>query len=225
MPLVRPPQGGQVTYAAARVRNINRCSVQFRGRFRDPATGNELGFDGRSADLVVGADGWGRPDVTQVSNLANIALCPDNDPTRDNQGKPAILEMAIADQHGHGVTVSQSVVPTCTSLGCGDARAVRVRVQPPASGGHGCAPPPTAGRSSRAYTACGRCRATALGGVGIADARRGRAAVVDRHCRLEVQAAPSASLDLQSGVAGVVSQQSVTSQTAPLEHGWLSCAG
>ncbi|MGZ3443411.1 MAG: hypothetical protein ACXVDD_28010 [Polyangia bacterium] len=116
VPLVRPPQGGQVTYAAARVRNVNRCSVQFRGRFRDPATGNELGFDGRSADLVVGADGWGRPDVSQVSNLANIALCPDNDPTRDNVGKPALLEMAVADQHGHSVTVTQSVVPTCTAL-------------------------------------------------------------------------------------------------------------
>lgn len=116
VPLVRPPQGGQVTYAAARVRNINRCSVQFRGRFRDPTTNNELGFDGRGADLIVGDDGWGRPDVTQVSDLANIPLCPDNDPTRDNQGQPALLEIAVADQHGHSVTVSKMVVPTCTAI-------------------------------------------------------------------------------------------------------------
>jgi hypothetical protein len=116
VPLVRPPQGGQVTYAAARVRNINRCSVQFRGRFRDPTTHNELGFDGRSADLIVGSDGWGRPDVTQLSNLTNVALCPDNEPTRDNVGTPALLEMAIADQKGHSLTVTQSVVPTCTGL-------------------------------------------------------------------------------------------------------------
>ena len=115
VPLVRPPQGGQVTYAAARVRNMNRCAVQFRGRFRDPTTMAELGFDGRNADLVVGADGWGRPDVTHLSNLANIPLCPDNDPVRDNQGTPALLEIQIADQKGHSVTASLMVVPTCTS--------------------------------------------------------------------------------------------------------------
>ena len=115
VPLVRPPQGGQVTYAAARLRNINRCAVQFRGRFRDPTTMAELGFDGRSADLVVGDDGWGRPDATHLSNLANIPLCPDNDPKRDNQGTPALLELQITDQHGHTVTQSVQVVPTCTS--------------------------------------------------------------------------------------------------------------
>jgi hypothetical protein len=115
VPLVRPPQGGQVTYAAARVRNMNRCAVQFRGRFRDPTTMAELGFDGRSADLIVDADGWGRPDVTHLSNLANIALCPDNDPTRDNEGKPALLEITSTDQHGHSVMMTATVVPTCTS--------------------------------------------------------------------------------------------------------------
>jgi hypothetical protein len=115
VPLVRPPQGGQVTYAAARVRNVYRCAIHFRGRFRDPTTHNELGFDGRSADLVVGADGWGQPDVSHLSNLANIPLCPDNDPKRDNQGAPAILELEITDSHARTVTVAQSVVPTCSS--------------------------------------------------------------------------------------------------------------
>ena len=115
VPLVRPPQGGQVTYAAARIRNMNRCAVQFRGRFRDPTTMAELGFDGRSADLVVGADGWGRPDATHLSNLANIPLCPDNSPTRDNQGTPALLEIQMTDQHAHTVTQTVQVVPTCTS--------------------------------------------------------------------------------------------------------------
>ena len=115
VPLVRPPQGGQVTFAAARVRNMNRCGVQFRGRFRDPTTGNELGFDGRNADLVVGADGWGRPDVAFLSNLANIPLCPDFDPVRDMVGVTATLEMSVDDQHGHSTKVSAPVVPTCTA--------------------------------------------------------------------------------------------------------------
>lgn len=115
VPLERPPQGGQVTYAAARVRNMNRCNVKFEGRFRDPTTMDELAFDGRSATLDVGADGWGRPDATQVANLTNIPLCPDNDPSRDNVGQPAILEMKVTDLDGHTVTVSQMVVPACAS--------------------------------------------------------------------------------------------------------------
>ncbi len=115
VPLERPPQGGQVPYAAARVRNMNRCNVTVQGRFRDPTTMDELGFDKRSTDLVVGADGWGRPDVTEIANLANIPLCPDNDPVRDNVGQPAILEMVITDMDGHSVTLSPTVTPTCGS--------------------------------------------------------------------------------------------------------------
>ena len=115
VPLVRPPQGGQVTYAAVRVRNVNRCAVSLAGRFRDPTSMAELGFDRRTVDLVAGADGWGRPDVTHLSNLANIPLCPDNSPTRDNQGAPAVLELQLTDQHAHTVTQTVSVVPTCTS--------------------------------------------------------------------------------------------------------------
>ena len=53
--------------------------------------------------------------MTHLSNLANIPLCPDNDPVRDNQGTPALLEIQIADQKGHSVTASLMVVPTCTS--------------------------------------------------------------------------------------------------------------
>lgn len=114
-PVVRPPQGGQVTYAAARVRNMNRCNVQFRGSYRDPTTNNELGFDGRGTNLIVGDDGWGRPDPAQLSTLANIPLCPDNDPMRDYQGQPAILQMVVQDQHGHALTLRKTVTPTCTA--------------------------------------------------------------------------------------------------------------
>lgn len=115
VPLVRPPQGGQVTYAGARLRNLNRCHVQFRGRYRDPTTMMELAFDGRNVDLVVGDDGWGRPDATNPANFANIAPCPDPFTDRDIQGTTALLEMAVEDQHGHSLTLSVPVVPTCTA--------------------------------------------------------------------------------------------------------------
>jgi hypothetical protein len=113
VPLVRPPQGGQVTYAAARVRNVNRCHVQFRGRYRDPTSGDELGFDGRTLDLVVGDDGWGRPDARNPANFDNIAPCPDPFTDRDIQGTTALLEITIVDAKGRTLTLSQPVVPTC----------------------------------------------------------------------------------------------------------------
>jgi len=113
VPLERPPQGGQVTYAAARIKNMSSCGVMFRGRYRDPASGHELGFDGRNADLVVGADGWAQPDAHLLSNFANIAPCPDYDPMRDIQGTPALLEVAVSDQDGRKITVTQTVTPTC----------------------------------------------------------------------------------------------------------------
>jgi hypothetical protein len=116
VPLSRPPQGGWVTYAAVRVRNMNRCAVQFRGSYRDPTSGNELAFDGRGANLIVGSDGWGRPDVAQLSSLANIAPCPDNDMTRDFQGNPAILQIVVQDQHAHQLTLQKRVIPTCTAI-------------------------------------------------------------------------------------------------------------
>ena len=49
---------------------------------------DELGFDGRNTDLVVGSRRLAaHPDAAQLSNLPNIPLCPDNDPTRDNRGR------------------------------------------------------------------------------------------------------------------------------------------
>jgi len=113
VPLERPPQGGHVTYAAARVRNMSTCRVQIRGRYRDPTNGNELAFDGRSADLAVDTDGWARPGANALSAFANIAPCPDYDPVRDFVGTTATLEVTVTDGDGRTVMVSQPVVPSC----------------------------------------------------------------------------------------------------------------
>jgi hypothetical protein len=139
VPLVRPPQGGQVTYAAARVRNLSTCGLQFRGRYRNPDNRNEIAFDGRSATVHVDSDGWARPDPSQLSDFANIPPCPDYDPARDVHGTPALLEMTVTDRDKRSVTVTRTVVPTCTGSD-GQARALcececsRL----PASGEHNC---------------------------------------------------------------------------------------
>jgi hypothetical protein len=112
VPLVTPPQGGKVTYTTARVRNLDSCGVSFKGRYRDPATGVEIGFDGRTADLVIGADGWGRVDPTANAAFTNIPACPDYGP-QDVQGRTLLLELVVTDRSGRTVTVSHRVVPTC----------------------------------------------------------------------------------------------------------------
>jgi hypothetical protein len=112
VPLVQPPQGGEVTYATARVRNLNSCHVTFNGRFSDPVTNAEIGFDGRSINLVVGSDGWGRADIAQNASFSNIPACPDYS-AQDVQGRSLILEMYVRDSTGRNTVVSHRVVPTC----------------------------------------------------------------------------------------------------------------
>jgi hypothetical protein len=112
VPLVAPPQGGDVTYASARVRNLNSCDVTFRGRLSDPVTNDELGFESRSANLVVGSDGWGRVPLPVTSYFTNIPLCPDNNGF-DLQGRAATLTVTVEDKHGLTASASQPVVPTC----------------------------------------------------------------------------------------------------------------
>jgi hypothetical protein len=139
VPLVRPPQGGQVTYAAARVRNLSTCGLQFRGRYRNPDNGFEIAFDQRSANVIIDSDGWARPDASELSEFANIPPCPDYDPARDVHGTPTVLEMTVRDADQRSVTVMHTVVPTCVP---GDAQAEALCVcecsRLPASGLHNC---------------------------------------------------------------------------------------
>jgi hypothetical protein len=111
IPLEPPPQGGYVMYIAARVLNMDAC-VQFSGKLTDPATGNEAGFDARSATLVVHDDGWGWPDPRSNSNLSNVNGCPDYS-ARDVEGQSYTLDMTVTDKDGRRAAVTLPIVPTC----------------------------------------------------------------------------------------------------------------
>jgi hypothetical protein len=112
IPLEPPPQGGYVMYIAARVRNMNGCGIEFRGRLLNPDNGVEIGFDARSANLVVGADGWGRPDPQNNANLSNVNGCPDYTP-RDVHALPHTLELTVVDRDRRTLTLRHTIVPTC----------------------------------------------------------------------------------------------------------------
>ncbi len=112
LPLEPPPQGGYVIYVAARVRNMDGCALQFRGRLRDADTHDEVGYDARSSNLVVRADGYGYPEANN-SDVSNVNGCPQVSP-KDVQGKTYDLEMTVVDQDGRTVVVVKPVVPTCS---------------------------------------------------------------------------------------------------------------
>ena len=186
VPLVRPPQGGEVTFVAARVRNFNRCSVQFAARFRDPATSVELAFDRRSTDLVVGADGWGRPDVITGVEPGERAPVP-------GQRSDGRLSRDAGDPRGHGV---RSTRPQRDGLAvggadlhgarCGGARGLCLRVQPPpARRARMCSfarrrRHPDAAARTRAT--CGRRRAPRSARSGCRRAAQPALQSFDRHC-------------------------------------------
>ena len=112
IPLEPPPQGGYVFYVGAKVRNVDACGIQLAGTLRDPDSGDRIGYDARTTDLLLTADGWGQPDPGNNANVANVNGCPDYG-AKDVQGKPYQLEMYATDRSGRTAKVTASVVPTC----------------------------------------------------------------------------------------------------------------
>ncbi|HEY7954040.1 MAG TPA: hypothetical protein VII38_02070 [Polyangia bacterium] len=113
LPLEPPPQGGYVMYVGAKVRNVEGCGLQFSATMYDQMTGAQVGFDARSTDLTVGADGWGYPQSNN-SNVSNVNGCPQVS-TKDVQGVTYNLRMIVTDKRGRSVTIDHPIVPTCAA--------------------------------------------------------------------------------------------------------------
>jgi hypothetical protein len=112
IPMEPPPQGGYVMYIGAAARNLDSCNVNLAGTLRDPVSGNELGFDARDTNLVVGSDGWGRSDASNNSNESNVNACPDYT-TVDHVNATFDLEMKVTDRKGRTASVTHSVKLVC----------------------------------------------------------------------------------------------------------------
>jgi hypothetical protein len=115
VPLEPPPQGGYVMYVGAQVRNLDACGAEIRGSLRDPVTDDEIGFDARTTNLVLGADGWGRPDPSNNSNVSNVNGCPDYT-AKDVQNQPYNLRVTVVDRSGRSGSVTLPIRPTCDQI-------------------------------------------------------------------------------------------------------------
>jgi len=112
VPLVAPPQGGWIVLIGARARNLDGCQVTLTTALVDACDGTILNLDVRPTVLDAGADGWGTSSVTTFGNLP---VCPTLTSTRDLNGQPYIVQVAIEDVNGQKASTSMTIVPTCGS--------------------------------------------------------------------------------------------------------------
>jgi hypothetical protein len=122
VPLVEPPQGGEVVFVGMRARNVDACGVTVAAVLRDPASGAAVGSGKRVIDLRgVTGDGWAQPGSPEdIGSFANVAVCPSASATRDVAEQRYSLEVALLDRSGRGATTAVAVVPYCSEAGLYD---------------------------------------------------------------------------------------------------------
>jgi hypothetical protein len=77
LPLVTPPQGGHVSFVAARARNVDPCRVHISATLRSSRTTLIIAEESRDITLTPQPDGGAQPNSADISNDANVPLCPD----------------------------------------------------------------------------------------------------------------------------------------------------
>jgi hypothetical protein len=118
IPLVEPPQGGQVIFVGPRARNLDGCSLTVKATIADPGSGAVLGADERIVDLTVGPDGWAAPPSgAPISSFANVPVCP-SAASQEVDGRSWRLVVTVTDRNQRTATLSTTVVPTCGDALC-----------------------------------------------------------------------------------------------------------
>ncbi len=114
IPLIEPPQGGQVSFVGVRAKNLDACGVVITATLRDPCTGSVIGVEARPVDLSATSSGWGEPSVpSDITSFANVPLCPSPAATRDIHGQRYVLEVDVRDRQKRTARAVLPVVPTC----------------------------------------------------------------------------------------------------------------
>lgn len=120
-----PPQGGRVSFAGVRARNIDACGVQLTGALRDPLS-KQLRLDARTVNLRKEPDGWattGRGAETDIGSsdaigdYSNMPLCPNQWADQDVFDKTFELEVLVKDRRQKTATKKINVTPRCAEPG------------------------------------------------------------------------------------------------------------
>jgi hypothetical protein len=114
VPLLTPPQGGKVIYVGARGKNVDLCGASLQAALRDPCTDRVLGIERRPIAWRLADDGFAEPAQPQeISDYANLPLCPNAGSSEDLDGHPAQLEIRFYEPGGRVTERILSITPTC----------------------------------------------------------------------------------------------------------------
>jgi hypothetical protein len=114
LPLIEPPQGGQVVFVGVRAKNVDACGLLVTAALRDPASGLVLGVDARPVDLAPAEDGWGETAAPgDIGTFANVPVCPNPNAPHTLDAQPALLDVRVRDRNGRVADATLPVVPTC----------------------------------------------------------------------------------------------------------------
>lgn len=114
IPLIEPPQGGQVLLIGGKARNIDGCSLIASVSLQLPDSGEVVAFERRPVTEEATADGWlwpKRPDL--LSNFSNLPACPVAGLSRSIDGEPFRLDLQWEDAAGRHAEATLTAVPTC----------------------------------------------------------------------------------------------------------------
>jgi hypothetical protein len=114
LPLVAPPQGGHVSFVAARATNVDPCRVQITATLRSPRSMRIITEESRTIALRPLPTGWAEPNLTDISSVANVPMCPDyhDESIVDTD---YTLDVRLSDGRGSALSgmALRAVVPRC----------------------------------------------------------------------------------------------------------------
>jgi hypothetical protein len=115
VPLIAAPQGGHILLIGARMRGVSGCSININAAVRDPCNDRVLGLEQRPISLTDRGDGWAVPvDPDELSNFANVAVCPVEAASHDLDGSALEVEVRLTDGMGRVVSeLTATITPTC----------------------------------------------------------------------------------------------------------------
>ena len=114
IPLIEPPQGGQVLLVGGKAHNIDGCSLVMSTSLRLLGSGAVVAFERRPVTEAPADDGWlwpKRPDL--LSNFSNLPACPVAGLPQPIDGQSFLLDLQLEDGAGRHAAATVTVVPTC----------------------------------------------------------------------------------------------------------------
>jgi hypothetical protein len=114
--LINPPQGGKILLVGVRVTNVDLCDATIQVALKDLVTARVAGLERRPVAWRIADDGFAEPaQPDQLSDYANVPVCPSASIDQDIDGNPWQLEVRFYDHAQHATEQLLTVTPSCAT--------------------------------------------------------------------------------------------------------------